>query len=239
MITVESLYKSYGDLKVLMGIDYQFKPNKTTAIIGSSGSGKSTLLRCLNLLETPDSGDIFLENDNITSLQCTSNLRKTVGMVFQSFNLFSNKSVLDNITYALRVVKKIKRNEAEIIAKELLETVGLSDKTNTFPHHLSGGQKQRVAIARALAMKPQVLLFDEPTSALDPEMVNEVLSVIKQLSKTGLTSIVVTHEMGFAKEVADEIIYMDKGEIIESGNTLNFFNNPESKRAKEFLNKTF
>ncbi|XMB65877.1 amino acid ABC transporter ATP-binding protein [Mycoplasmatota bacterium zrk1] len=235
MITIKNIHKSYDSLKVLKGIDYEFKHNKTTAIIGSSGSGKSTLLRCLNLLEKPNEGEIFFLNEDVQDLKDTTTLREQVGMVFQSFNLFSNMSVLENVSYALRVVKKMKKTEADTISKALLETVGLSDKISAYPHHLSGGQKQRVAIARALAMKPQVLLFDEPTSALDPEMVNEVLTVIKKLTKTGITSIVVTHEMKFAKEVADEIIYMDKGEIIESGNASEFFNNPKSKRAKEFL----
>ncbi len=236
MIKVKALYKNFGDLEVLKDINYTFKEGYTTVIIGSSGSGKSTLLRCINKLEEKSSGEITFDN-KIISLENINEVRKEVGMVFQQFNLFSNMNIIDNIMYAPIVVKKVKKPYIYKQAISLLELVGLVDKELAYPHTLSGGQKQRIAIARALAMKPKVLLFDEPTSALDPEMVNEVLDVIKNLSKKGYTNIIVTHEMGFAKEVADEIIYMDQGEIIESGNVKDFFVKPKTKRAQEFLNK--
>ncbi|KFZ27155.1 MAG: Arginine transport ATP-binding protein ArtM [Candidatus Izimaplasma bacterium HR2] len=237
MIKVKNLEKSFGDLHVLKDINYHFKKGKTTVIIGSSGSGKSTLLRCINMLEKPDSGDILLEDTLINYSKNINAIRQRIGMVFQSFNLFSNMTVLNNVTYALRVVKKESIAKANNKALELLEKVGILDKKDNYPNTLSGGQQQRVAIARALAMNPDVMLFDEPTSALDPEMVSEVLEVMKKLTHTGLTNIIVSHEMGFAKEVADEIIYMDEGKIIEHNDALTFFNQPSTKRAQEFLQK--
>lgn len=236
MIKVEKLYKNFDDNQVLKNINVNFEKGKTTVIIGSSGSGKSTLLRCLNYLETPTSGDIYFEGELLDKKNIVEH-RKEMGMVFQSFNLFSNMSVIDNVIYAQRKVRHIEKNQAFNNARFLLETVGLSEKENEYPSKLSGGQKQRVAIARALAMEPKVLLFDEPTSALDPEMVNEVLDVIKDLTTKGYTSIIVTHEMGFAKEVADYIIFMNDGEIVEYEACKDFFENPKSERAIAFLNK--
>lgn len=236
MITVKNLYKNFGELEVLKDINYTFKKGKTTAIIGSSGSGKSTLLRCINTLETFHEGDILLEGTSINDFKHVE-LVKHVGMVFQSFNLFSNMTVLQNVTYALKRVKKMDKIEADKLAIEALKTVNVEEKVNQYPRNLSGGQKQRVALARALVMKPEIMLFDEPTSALDPEMVNEVLDEIKKLTHTGLTNIIVTHEMGFAKEVADEVIYMDEGRIVEFGKTKEFFSNPKEVRTKQFLNK--
>jgi len=237
MIKVVQIKKSFGDLHVLRDINFTFKKGKTTVIIGSSGSGKSTLLRCINMLEKPDSGEIYLENNLINNTKDVNVLRQKVGMVFQSFNLFSNMTVLKNVTYALRVVKKKSTNESNKIGLELLEKVGILDKKDNYSITLSGGQQQRVAIARALAMHPDVMLFDEPTSALDPEMVSEVLDVMKGLTKIGLTNIIVTHEMGFAKEVADEIIYMDEGKIVEHADAVTFFKKTRTKRAQEFLQK--
>ena len=237
MIKVTNLEKSFGDLHVLKDINYHFKKGKTTVIIGSSGSGKSTLLRCINMLEKPDSGKIYLEDNLVDYNKNINTIRQKIGMVFQSFNLFSNMTVLHNVTYALRVVKKNSISESNKIALELLEKVGILDKKDNYPNTLSGGQQQRVAIARALAMNPDVMLFDEPTSALDPEMVSEVLDVMKSLTNIGLTNIIVSHEMGFAKEVADEIIYMDEGKIIEHNDALTFFKQPSTKRAQEFLQK--
>ena len=237
MIKVIELEKSFGDLQVLKNINYHFKKGKTTVIIGSSGSGKSTLLRCINMLEKPDSGEIYLEGNLIDYNKNINDVRQRIGMVFQSFNLFSNMTILKNVTYALRVVKKKSVSESNQIALELLEKVGILDKKDNYPNTLSGGQQQRVAIARALAMNPDVMLFDEPTSALDPEMVSEVLDVMKSLTNIGLTNIIVTHEMGFAKEVADEVIYMDEGKIIEHNDALTFFKKPSTKRAQEFLQK--
>jgi len=237
MIKVVNLEKSFDDLHVLKNINYNFKKGKTTVIIGSSGSGKSTLLRCINMLEKPDSGEIFLEDELIDYSKNIKEVRQKIGMVFQSFNLFSNMTVLNNVTYGLKVVKKESIASSNKIALELLEKVGILDKKDNYPSTLSGGQQQRVAIARSLAMNPDVILFDEPTSALDPEMVSEVLEVMKSLTNIGLTNIIVSHEMGFAKEVADEIIYMDDGKIIEHNDALTFFNNPSTKRAQEFLQK--
>ncbi len=237
MIKIENLKKSFGDLHVLKDINYHFKKGKTTVIIGSSGSGKSTLLRCINMLEKPDSGIILLEDTLIDYSNNINAVRQKIGMVFQSFNLFSNMTVLNNVTYALRVVKKESIAKSNSIALELLKKVGILDKKDNYPNTLSGGQQQRVAIARALAMNPDVMLFDEPTSALDPEMVSEVLDVMKSLTNIGLTNIIVSHEMGFAKEVADEIIYMDEGKIIEHNDALTFFKQPKTKRAQEFLEK--
>jgi len=236
MITIKNVYKSFGDLEVLKDISFEFTKGKTTAIIGSSGSGKSTLLRCINGLEQIQSGDILI-NDISTSKLNHKDLVKDVGMVFQQFNLFSNMTVLNNVMYALLKVKKMNKEDAKKLAIDALITVNVDDKINQYPRTLSGGQKQRVALARALVMKPEIMLFDEPTSALDPEMVNEVLDEIKKLTHTGLTNIIVTHEMGFAKEVADEIIYMDEGRIVEFGPAKDFFNNPKQERTKQFLNK--
>jgi len=236
MVEVKNVYKSFGDLEVLKDINYRFKKGKTTAIIGASGSGKSTLLRCINQLEDLNSGSIIVDNKNINDYKHTDLVSK-VGMVFQQFNLFSNMTVLKNVMYALMKVKKISKKEAKKLAINALKTVNVVDKVAQYPSTLSGGQKQRVALARALVIKPEVMLFDEPTSALDPEMVNEVLDEIKKLTKTGLTNIIVTHEMGFAKEVADEIIYMDEGMIIEFGKAKDFFEHPKKERTKQFLNK--
>jgi len=236
MVEVKNIYKSFGDLQVLKKVNYRFKKGKTTAIIGASGSGKSTLLRCINQLEEIDDGTIIVDGKKINEYKHTALVSK-VGMVFQQFNLFSNMTVLKNVTYALTKVKKINKKEAEKLALAALETVNVADKKDNYPQTLSGGEKQRVALARALVIKPEVMLFDEPTSALDPEMVNEVLDEIKKLTKTGLTNIIVTHEMGFAKEVADEVIYMDEGKIIEATNAKDFFSHPKKTRTKQFLNK--
>ena len=236
MVEVKNVNKSYGDLHVLKDINHTFQKGKTTVIIGASGSGKSTLLRCLNQLETIDSGEIYFQNRNLNDYKHIDLVSK-IGMVFQQFNLFSNMKVLDNITYALIKVKKYQKQKAIDVAIEMLNTVNVKDKKNQYPETLSGGEKQRVALARALVMQPEVMLFDEPTSALDPEMVNEVLDEIKKLTHTGLTNIIVTHEMGFAKEIADEVIYMDEGKIIEYGDAESFFNNPKEARTKQFLNK--
>lgn len=237
MIKVENLYKEYSPkIKVLFDVNFTFEDSKTYAIIGSSGGGKSTLIRCLNLLEEPTSGSVYFNdikvNDASTKL---AEVREKVGMVFQNFNLFEHMTALDNVTYALKKVKKMNKAEAEIKGKKLLEKVGLAHRTKSYPHQMSGGEKQRCAIARALAMEPEVLLFDEPTSALDPEMTSEVLKVLQDLNHTGMTMIVVTHEMNFAKHVADYVIYMDQGKIEECSTAKNFFEQPKSERAKEFL----
>ena len=214
MLYVNNLYKCFGETKVLKGIDEHIKKGEVLVLIGPSGSGKSTFLRCLNLLEKPTSGEITFEGKSITNKECDINkIREKMGMVFQQFNLFPHKTVLENITMAPIKVKKISKEKAIEKAMELLAKVGLSDKANSYPSSLSGGQKQRIAIARALAMEPDVMLFDEPTSALDPEMVGEVLNVMKQLAKDGMTMVVVTHEMGFAKEVGSRIIFMDNGKM--------------------------
>ncbi|AIO19062.1 Glutamine transport ATP-binding protein GlnQ [Candidatus Izimaplasma bacterium HR1] len=236
MVEVKNIYKSFGPLKVLKDVSYIFKEGKTTAIIGASGSGKSTLLRCINQLEIIDHGDILVQGKNIETFKHRDLVSK-VGMVFQHFNLFSNMTILDNVMYALMKVKKIKKSVANELAIKALESVNIQDKKDAFPSTLSGGQKQRVALARAMVIKPEIMLFDEPTSALDPEMVNEVLDEIKKLTLTGLTNIIVTHEMGFAREIADEIIYMDEGKIIEAGDCKSFFENPQEERTKQFLNK--
>lgn len=239
MIKVNQLNKSFGDLHVLKNIDMTVFESDVVCLIGSSGSGKSTLLRCLNFLERKDSGSITIggkevdpKNDNL------NNIREKVGMVFQHFNLFPHKTVLENIIEAPVMVKGIDKNEAISKAKQLLEKVGLEDKADVYPNKLSGGQKQRVAIARALAMEPDIMLFDEPTSALDPELVGEVLTTMKELAQEGMTMVVVTHEMGFAREVADWIVYMHDGEIIERGDPDQFFNHPKEERTKEFLKTT-
>lgn len=238
MIKIEGLKKSFGQLEVLKGIDVHIKEKEVVCIIGASGSGKSTLLRCINLLETTTAGAIYIDNMKINDAKAHKHkLRTDIGMVFQQFNLFPHMTVLDNITLAPIKVKKINRKEAEELAYELLAKVGLTDKANTYPAQLSGGQKQRVAIARALAMQPKIMLFDEPTSALDPEMVQEVLDVMKQLAEEGMTMIVVTHEMGFAREVADQVMFIDGGLLEEIGPPEQIFNEPKSERTKAFLGK--
>lgn len=238
MIKIEGLYKNFGELQVLKGIDENVKKGEVVVIIGPSGSGKSTFLRCINLMEEPTDGKIMVEGIDITDSKTNINeIRQKVGMVFQHFNLFPNMTVLENITLAPIKVKKISKQEAEKIASNLLDKVGLREKANEYPNKLSGGQKQRIAIARALAMNPQVMLFDEPTSALDPEMVKEVLEVIKGLANEGMTLMVVTHEMGFAREVGTRLLFMDEGKIIEQGNPKDIFDNPKEERTKMFLSK--
>lgn len=238
MIKVENLTKSFGELEVLKGINQVIKDGEVVVVIGPSGSGKSTFLRCLNLLESPTSGKIFVDDEEITSKKIDINkVREDMGMVFQSFNLFNNLNILDNITLAPTLVKKMEKAKAEEKARELLARVGLPDKAEAFPKSLSGGQKQRIAIARALAMNPKVMLFDEPTSALDPEMVGEVLDIMKDLAREGMTMVVVTHEMGFAREVGDRIIFMDGGYVVEEGSPEEIFGNPQNDRTKDFLGK--
>jgi polar amino acid transport system ATP-binding protein len=236
MIELKGLKKKYDDAYVLKGINYTFKEGKTVAIIGSSGSGKSTLLRCINHLVDFDEGAVIFKGELLTKKNIHKH-RKDIQMVFQDFHLFTSMNVLKNITYAQEKVLHRSKKAAVEKAMELLELVGLQHKKDARVFNLSGGQKQRIAIARSLAMDPEVLLFDEPTSSLDPEMVSDVLDVIKKLSSKGYTSIIVTHEMGFAKEVSDEIVFMDEGEIVESGNTQSFFNSPKTKRAELFLQK--
>ena len=238
MIQTIDLYKSFGDLQVLKGINEHVAPQEVISIIGPSGGGKSTFLRCLNMLETPDSGSIIFEGVDITSEKVDIDLhRQKMGMVFQHFNVFPHLSVLENVTLAPTTVKKISKIEANEQAMELLNPVGLAEKANESATSLSGGQKQRLAIVRALAMEPDVMLFDEPTSALDPEMVGEVLDVIKGLVKDGMTSVIVTHEMGFAKEVSDRVVFMDGGIVAEEGTPDEIFNNPQNPRTKDFLGK--
>ena len=238
MIKVNGLHKSFGDVHVLRGIDEHIAPGEVVVVIGPSGSGKSTFLRCLNLLEIPTKGDIYIENECITGKKVNvNNIRKKMGMVFQQFNLFPHLTILDNITIAPRLVNKTSREDAVKKAEELLARVGLSDKRDAYPGMLSGGQKQRVAIARALAMTPDIMLFDEPTSALDPEMVGEVLEVMKDLAKDGMTMVCVTHEMGFAREVATRVLFMDEGVIMEQGTPEEIFSNPQNERTKSFLSK--
>ena len=238
MIKINNLKKSFGKKTVLKGIDLQVTQGEVMVIIGPSGSGKSTLLRCLNLLEKPDSGDIYLDDELITSPEANvDKVREKMGMVFQNFNLFPHKTVLQNIMLAPVKVKKVPVKEAEQQAVALLEKMGLTDKKDVFPNSLSGGQKQRVAIARALAMNPEVMLFDEATSALDPEMVGDVLSVMKELAKEGMTMVVVTHEMGFAREVADDVIFMEDGLIVDEGTPEHIFDKTDNVRTKEFLSK--
>lgn len=237
MIETKDLKISFGELKVLKGITQTIKQGEKVVIIGPSGSGKSTFLRCLNLLETPDSGSIFFEGNDITSKNADINLvRRQMGMVFQHFNLFPHLTVLKNITLAPVKLKLLSQNQADEKAMELLERIGLADKANVYPSTLSGGQKQRIAIVRSLAMSPKVMLFDEPTSALDPEMVGEVLSVMKELAKGGMTMVVVTHEMGFAREVADRVVFMEDGIVAEEGTPSQIFDSPKSERLKKFLN---
>lgn len=237
MLKVKNVEKSFDDLKVLNGIDLDVDKKDVISIIGPSGSGKSTFLRCLNLLEKPDSGDIYFEEKKINDNNVDINkLREEIGMVFQNFNLFSNMSIIDNLTLAPVMRGKMNKKEAEDEAMKLLERIGLASKKDVYPVSLSGGQKQRVAIVRALMMKPKLMLFDEPTSALDPEMVGEVLELMKELAHDGMTMVVVTHEMGFAREVSNKVIFMDKGEVVEtSENPEDFFQNPKEERSKQFL----
>ena len=239
MITVENLYKSFGEndeIKVLCGIDEHIKKGEKIVIIGPSGGGKSTFLRCLNRLEEPTSGEIWFGDECITDKKCNINkLRMKMGMVFQHFNLFPHKSVMENITLAPIKLLKMSKQDAEKEAMELLSMVGLADKADAYPSQLSGGQKQRVAIARALAMKPEVMLFDEPTSALDPELVGEVLNVMKKLAEDGMTMVCVTHEMGFAREVGTRVLFMCDGVIAESGTPEEIFSNPKNPRTQQFL----
>ena len=238
MIHVKDLKKSYGKNNVLNGINEHIKKGEVVVIIGPSGSGKSTFLRCLNLLEEPTSGEIIFEGKNITDKKIDINkTREKMGMVFQHFNLFPHKTVLENITLAPIKVKGVKVEDANKKAIELLKLIGLEDKKDAYPASLSGGQKQRIAIARSLAMDPDVLLFDEPTSALDPEMVGEVLNVMKDLAKKGMTMVVVTHEIGFAREVGDRILFIDGGKILEEGTPEEVLNNPKNDRTKDFLSK--
>ena len=238
MINITNLYKNFGDLEVLKNISTEIKKGEIISIIGPSGSGKSTFLRCINKLEEPSLGHIYIDGMDLMDKNTDINkVRERVGMVFQHFNLFPNMTVLDNLTLSPIMVKKESKEEAEKYALSLLEKVGLSDKANSYPTQLSGGQKQRIAIARALAMKPEVILFDEPTSALDPEMIKEVLDVMRDLAKEGMTMLIVTHEMGFARNVGNRILFMDNGEIIEDCSPKDFFENPTNDRIKDFLNK--
>jgi len=237
MIVIKDLHKNYGSNQILRGIDLCVKKSEVVVVIGPSGSGKSTLLRCVNYLEVPSSGTISINGETITRATNINKIRAEVGMVFQHFNLFPHMTVLDNITVAPISVRKKSREEAEKKAMELLVRVGLGDKAKSYPSQLSGGQQQRVAIARALAMEPQVMLFDEPTSALDPEMVNEVLDVMKDLAQSGMTMMCVTHEMGFARQVADRVLFVDQGKILEDTNPEELFSNPKHERTKEFLAK--
>lgn len=238
MLKVKNLKKKFGDHEVLKGIDEHIKKGEVVCVIGPSGSGKSTFLRCLNLLEEPSSGDVILDGEKINSLDVDINkVREKLGMVFQNFNLFPHKTVLENVTIGPIQVLHKNEDEAKKKAMELLETVGLADKKDAYPKSLSGGQKQRVAIARALAMEPEAMLFDEPTSALDPEMVGDVLQVMKDLSEQGMTMVVVTHEMGFAREVADRVVFLDGGYLIEEGKPEDLFDHPKEERVKDFLSK--
>ncbi len=236
MIEIKGLCKSFGDHEVLKGIDQNVEEGEVLCIVGPSGSGKSTMLRCINRLEEPTGGEIYIDGELVTEANVDA-MRTKMGMVFQSFNLFPHKSVLENLTIGPINVKKADKKESEEKGVALLERVGLAEKANEYPRNLSGGQQQRVAIARALAMDPEVMLFDEPTSALDPEMVGEVLDVMKSLARDGMTMIVVTHEMGFAKEVADKVIFMDGGYIVEQGTPDAVLNHPQMDRTKDFLSK--
>jgi len=238
MIKVNNLHKCYGDLEVLKGISCKVKPQEVISIIGPSGSGKSTFLRCLNLLEEVTSGEILIEDVSLTDKKTDINkVRSEVGMVFQQFNLFPHMTVIENVTLAPKIVSKVTKADAHANAMRLLEKVGLADKANVYPDKLSGGQKQRVAIARSLAMNPKIMLFDEPTSALDPELVGEVLEVMKDLARSGMTMVVVTHEMEFARDVCDRVIFFDQGIIMEEGPPEKIFTNPENERTKSFLRK--
>lgn len=236
MLKGSNIHKSFGDLEVLKGIDLEVAPSEVVVLVGVSGSGKSTLLRCFNFLERINEGTIEVDGQVVDPKKHKlSNIRAEVGMVFQHFNLFPHMTVLENIIEAPMVVKKMKKEDAIALAKNLLDKVGLAEKADVYPSKLSGGQKQRVAIARSLAMEPKVLLFDEPTSALDPELVGEVLNVMQQLAQEGMTMVVVTHEMKFAREVADRVIMLDEGRIIESADPVTFFENPNNERTKQFI----
>ena len=238
MITVKNLKKTFGELEVLCGIDEHIEKGEVVVVIGPSGSGKSTFLRCLNLLETPTEGEIFIDGEKINDPKVDVNLvRQKMGMVFQHFNLFPHLTIMNNITLAPVLLKKMTKEQAHDKALELLAKVGLEDKADAYPAQLSGGQKQRVAIARALAMEPEIMLFDEPTSALDPEMVGEVLDVMKSLAESGMTMVVVTHEMGFAKEGGTRLLFMDQGIVMESGKPAEVFENPQNERTQKFLSK--
>jgi polar amino acid transport system ATP-binding protein len=238
VIIVKDLHKKFDDNHVLQGVNYHIHPGEKIVVVGPSGSGKSTFLRCLNLLEIPTSGEIWFDGQNITDPKTDINeVRRHMGMVFQHFNLFNNLTIMDNITLAPIKLKIQSANEAKENALRLLQRVGLSDKADAYPASLSGGQKQRIAIVRSLAMSPKVMLFDEPTSALDPEMVGEVLEVMKELAESGMTMVVVTHEMGFAREVGTKVLFMDGGNIVEENTPKEFFGNPQSPRLKEFLSK--
>ncbi|WP_303841375.1 amino acid ABC transporter ATP-binding protein [Selenomonas ruminantium] len=237
MIVIENLHKAFGEVEVLKGVNLHIKPQEVVALIGPSGSGKSTLLRCMNYLEEPTSGKVTVAGTLLDGEANINKVREEVGMVFQRFNLFPHMTALENIMLAPLKVKKISRAEAEKKARELLERVGLADKADNYPSQLSGGQQQRVAIARALAMEPKVMLFDEPTSALDPEMVGEVLDVMRSLAKDGMTMAIVTHEMGFAREVADRVLFIDGGGILEQGTPAELFEHPQQERTQNFLSK--
>lgn len=238
MLRVKDLHKSFGDNEVLKGIDENIEKGEVVCVIGPSGSGKSTFLRCLNLLEEPTSGEVYLDDEKINAPNVDINkVRQRLGMVFQNFNLFPHKTVMENITMAPINVLKMSQADAVKRAHELLEMVGLADKADEYPKSLSGGQQQRVAIARALAMEPEAMLFDEPTSALDPEMVGDVLEVMKNLAAEGMTMVIVTHEMGFAREVADRVVFMDGGYLVEEGTPEEIFDNPKEERVKDFLSK--
>ncbi len=238
LIETRGLRKSFGGLQVLNGIDQSIEKGEVVVVIGPSGSGKSTFLRCLNLLEEPTGGQVIFEGTDITDPKADiAKIRQKMGMVFQQFNLFNNLSIMDNITVGPIRVKGVSREDAQAKANELLDRVGLREKADSFPGELSGGQKQRIAIVRALAMEPDVMLFDEPTSALDPEMVGEVLDVMKALAKEGMTMVIVTHEMGFAKEVGDRVLFIDQGIVLEEGTPEEIFNHPRNPRTQEFLSK--
>ena len=238
MIQIKNLHKQYGDLVVLNGINLDFKDGEVVSILGPSGSGKSTLIRCINRLEVPDAGEIYINDELVTNnAKQLRKIRQHVGMVFQHFNLFPHMTVLKNMMFSPVHEKKEKKSDVEKRSRELLKRVGLLDKADVYPGKLSGGQKQRVAIARTLAMEPDIILLDEPTSALDPEMIKEVLDVIKSLAETGITMILVTHEMSFAREVSDRILFLDEGHVVEDTTPEKFFTDPTSKRAKEFLAK--
>lgn len=238
MIEIKNLSKKFGENNVLNNVNVKIDKGEKVVIIGPSGSGKSTLLRCINLLETPTSGNIFFEGQDITDKNCDINrIRQKMGMVFQNFNLFPHLTVMENITLAPIKLNLQRKDEAEENASKLLERIGLLDKKDVYPSKLSGGQKQRIAIVRSLAMNPDIMLFDEPTSALDPEMIGEVLSLMKDLADDGMTMVVVTHEMGFAKNVANRLIFVDQGQILEESSPQEFFSNPKHERSKEFLSK--
>lgn len=238
MIKVKNLKKHFGELEVLRGIDEHISQGEVVVIIGPSGSGKSTFLRCLNLLETVTEGEVYVDDERINDPKVDVNkIRQKMGMVFQQFNLFPHLTIMENITLAPVLLKKMTKEQAAERGKELLKRVNLSEKADSYPAQLSGGQKQRVAIARALAMDPEIMLFDEPTSALDPEMVGEVLDVMKDLAKSGMTMVLVTHEMGFAREVGTRVLFMDQGVVMESGTPEQVFGNPQNERTKNFLSK--